>query len=170
MNSAMISKPAYPHLGDKMLRNMGWIEDTPLGCRGSGILKPVEASVFRKPGDHTGLGYQESQPKKDNIQNTTITISAVKERYGVANTEFGTTFISNGAMKHIWNLTGYSIEWGYTKSNLIGLRISADIVRGMGSHTWRVARVNGIEQCPFQELSKNPTMYKHSIFIRFVKP
>ena len=42
--------------GFKMMKNMGWVEQTPLGCRGEGILTPVETHINEIKGT-PGLGY-----------------------------------------------------------------------------------------------------------------
>ena len=52
-----VSEPISPdNPGCKMMKNMGWVEQTPLGCRGKGILTPVETHINEIKGT-PGLGY-----------------------------------------------------------------------------------------------------------------
>ena len=52
-----VSEPISPdNPGFKMMKSMGWVEGTPLGCRGEGILQPVETHINEIKGT-SGLGY-----------------------------------------------------------------------------------------------------------------
>ncbi len=52
-----VSEPISPdNPGCKIMKNMGWEEGTPLGCRGEGILEPVETHINEIKGT-PGLGY-----------------------------------------------------------------------------------------------------------------
>ena len=81
-------------LGYKMLLNMGWKENTPLGIRGRGILEPVESS-FRLEEDISGIGYKVKETE-DLVVDTEIKVLAVRKNFGVAISDYGLAFIPKG--------------------------------------------------------------------------
>ena len=120
--------------GYKMMKAMGWVNNTPLGCRGTGILEPVSTMIkMRLPGDFSGLGYERADPiVNGEKEETKVKIIRVEENYGVGKCERGGVFIPRGALKHIKNLMG---------GNLIGKSFTGKLISKEGKYEWRVCSV-----------------------------
>jgi hypothetical protein len=128
-------------LGYSMLQKMGWKENTPLGIRGRGIMTPITDSMdIRLNGDYRGLGFESA------IEETLLSIDGeekgvdikvikVGERYGVGMSDFGQVFIPTGALKHLNNITGY------TRRQLVGLRLLTNITASDGQYPWRLQKI-----------------------------
>ena len=122
-------------LGYKMLINMGWKENTPLGIRGRGILEPVESS-FRLEEDISGIGYKVKETE-DLVVDTEIKVLAVRKNFGVAISDYGLAFIPKGCVTHITNVS----RTCYGRKPL-GQRFTVRLVRKEDSkYDWRLVKV-----------------------------
>ncbi len=120
--------------GYRMMKAMGWENNTPLGCRGEGILEPVSAMItMRLPGDLSGLGYEENEQivegEKDEKE---IKITQIEANYAVGKCDRGGVYIPRGTLKHLKNLLG---------SKLIGKSFTGKIISKKGKYEWRVYSV-----------------------------
>ena len=120
--------------GYRVMKAMGWKNNTPLGCRGKGILEPVSTMItMREPGDYSGLGYEEKEVvvegEKDEKE---IKITQIEANYAVGKCDRGGVYIPRGALKHLQNLMG---------SKLMGKSFTAKIISKRGKYPWRVFSV-----------------------------
>jgi hypothetical protein len=120
--------------GYRMMKAMGWKNNTPLGCRGKGILEPVSTKIIvRLPGDFSGLGYEEKESivegEKDEKE---IKITQIEANYAVGKCDRGGVYIPRGALKHLNNLMG---------TQLIGKSFRGRIISKKGKYEWRVLSV-----------------------------
>lgn len=123
------SSPGY-----KMMKAMGWANNSPLGCRGEGILEPISTMItMRQPGDFSGLGFEEKntlvEGEKDEKE---IKITQVEANYAVGKSARGGVYIPSGALKHLKNLLG---------PKLIGKSFMGKIISKKGKYEWRVFSV-----------------------------
>lgn len=122
--------------GYRMMKAMGWKNNTPLGCRGKGILEPVSTMItMRQPGDFSGLGYEEKEKEKieeGEKDEKEIKITRIEANYAVGKCDRGGVFIPRGALKHLKNLLG---------SKLIGKSFTGRIISKKGKYEWRVFSV-----------------------------
>ena len=129
-------------LGYSMLQKMGWKENTPLGLRQKGIMAPITDSMdIRLNGDYRGLGFQpeETLPSIDGEEKgVDIKVIKVGERYGVGMSDLGQVFIPTGTLKHLNNITGY------TRRQLVGLRLLSNITASDGQYPWRLQKVESL--------------------------
>lgn len=124
------SSPGY-----KMMKAMGWEDNTPLGKRGEGILNPVSSSVkFREPGDLSGLGYEKKENKivEGEEDNKEVKIIRKEQNFAVGDCSRGKVYIPRGPMRHLMNLI---------EGNIIGRRFQAKIMAKNGRYEWRVTSV-----------------------------
>jgi len=120
--------------GYRMMKAMGWENNTPLGCRGEGILEPVSTMItMRLPGDLSGLGYEGNEQivegEKDEKE---IKITQIEANYAVGKCDRGGVYIPRGTLKHLKNLLG---------SKLIGKSFTGKIISKKGKYEWRVYSV-----------------------------
>lgn len=131
-------------LGYSMLQKMGWEENTPLGLRKKGIMAPITDSMdIRLNGDYRGLGFHppvgETLPSIDGEEKgVDIKIIKVGERYGIGVSDLGEVFIPTGTLKHLNNITGY------TRKQLVGLRLLSNIRVSDGQYPWRLQKVESL--------------------------
>lgn len=123
------SSPGY-----KMMKAMGWENNSPLGCRGEGILEPISTIItMRQPGDFSGLGFEEKdtvvEGEKDEKE---IKITQIEANYAVGKSDRGGVYIPRGALKHLKNLLG---------QKLIGKSFTGKIISKKGKYEWRVVSV-----------------------------
>ena len=120
--------------GYKMMKAMGWVNNTPLGCRGKGIIEPVSTMItMRQPGDFSGLGYEEKEKIEEGEKDEKeIKITRIEANYAVGKCGRGGVFIPRGALKHLKNLLG---------SKLIGKSFTGKIISKRGKYEWRVYSV-----------------------------
>ena len=127
--------------GMKILKKMGWDEESPLGIRGEGLSAPIEIP-FRHDKDYRGLGFQKRQTEEKKVEGVKIKITTVGDRYGVGVSDYGTLFIPVGCLKHIANLCGMHGGQGFLKKMLPNLRFIGSIHKEeKGRHEWRLFRV-----------------------------
>ena len=130
-------------LGYSMLQKMGWKENTPLGLRQKGIMTPITDSMdIRTAGDYRGLGFQPEDPLTTSpdgeVKGVDIKINRVGGRFGVGMSDLGEVFISTGTLRHLNNITGY------TRKQLVGLRLMSSISVGEGRFPWRIQKVEAL--------------------------
>jgi len=120
--------------GYKMMKAMGWVNNTPLGCRGKGILEPVSSMIkMRLPGDFSGVGYEEKEEIVDGEKDEKeIKITHIEGNYAAGKCDRGGVYIPRGALKHLKNLLG---------SKLIGKSFTGKIISKKGKYAWRVFSV-----------------------------
>jgi len=124
------SSPGY-----KMMKAMGWEDNTPLGKCGEGILKPVSSSVkFREPGDLSGLGYEKKENKivEGEEDKKEVKIIRKEQNFAVGDCSRGKVYIPRGPMRHLMNLI---------EGNIIGRTFHAKIMAKNGRYEWRVTSV-----------------------------
>ena len=137
-------------LGYSMLQKMGWKENTPLGLRQKGIMVPITDSMdIRLTGDYRGLGFQPLNPLvpplDDEEKGVDIKVTKVGERYGVGVSYLGEVFISTGTLKHLNNVTGY------TRHQLVGLRLMSSVSVSDGRFPWRIQKVEALLSNPLTQ-------------------
>jgi len=127
-----VNSPGY-----KMMKAMGWENNTPLGCRGEGILHPVSSMIqIREAGDVSGIGYEKKErPEVGEKDKQVVKIIRLEKNYAVGNCERGGVYIPRGAMNHLRNLMG---------NNLIGSSFSGGVISKEGRFEWRVTHVDEI--------------------------
>ncbi len=135
--------------GYTMMKALGWEDDTPLGRRGRGIMRPLTDTIkFRKDGNKTGLGYdgcgvvKEKRVEGDKVE-LVVRITDVKQNYAVGITTKGTVFIPNGAVGYI-SRRGQG-KWGFgNRQGLIGFLFVSELTFRGGKYDWRVAKVKSL--------------------------
>ncbi len=132
--------------GYTMMKAMGWEDDTPLGCRDHGIMRPLTDTIkFRKNGDRTGLGYdgcgvvKEKRVEGEKIE-LVVRIIDAKQNYAVGITTKGTVFIPHSVVGYIsGKIQG---KWGFgIRKGLIGILFLSDLTFRGGKYDWRVEKV-----------------------------
>ncbi len=120
--------------GYRMMKAMGWENNTPLGCRGKGVLEPVCTMItMRQPGDFSGLGYEgKEQIAEGEKDEKVIKITKIEANYGVGKCDRGGVYIPRGALNHLRNLLG---------SQLIGHSFTGNMISKKGKYEWRVCSV-----------------------------
>lgn len=123
------SSPGY-----KMMKAMGWVNNSPLGCRGEGILEPVSTMIeVRQPGDFSGLGYEgKEQIEEGEKDEKEVKIIRMEKNYFVGKCDRGGVFIPRGAMIHLKNLMG---------EDLLGKSFTGKLISKKGKYEWRVYSV-----------------------------
>jgi hypothetical protein len=147
--------------GYKMLVNMGWKENTPLGNREKGILEPISQSIVsRLNGDVRGIGYEDKHSFEEREKGVRVRITKMGNKFGVGSSEYGSIFIPKGAAHHLTNLTGLFGK------NMLGLAFIAAIDQSEGTFNWRVASISDVvyEKSLIRFVGYYPTLPGNSDF------
>jgi len=123
--------------GYKLMLKMGWSPETPLGIRGKGITKPVEAS-FRHDKDYRGLGFEELQTDEEEVEKVSMKITNVGKNYGTAASDYGKVYVPMGALRHIGNISKSPVR------ELPDIHVSATITKTEDKIKWRLSKVTNV--------------------------
>ena len=124
--------------GYKLMMKMGWVPGTPLGIRGKGIIKPVEAS-FRHDKDYRGLGFEELQTDEEEVEKVSLKITNVGKNYGTAASDYGKVYVPMGALRHIGNISKSPVR------ELPDIHVSATISKTDDKIKWRLGKVSDVQ-------------------------
>lgn len=123
--------------GYNLMLKMGWFPGTPLGIRGKGIIKPVEAS-FRHDMDHRGLGFVELQTDEEEVKKAPMKITNVGKNYGTAASDYGKVYVPMGTLRHIGNISKKRVR------ELPSIHVSATIKKTDNKIKWRLDKVTNV--------------------------
>lgn len=124
--------------GYKLMLKMGWSPETPLGIRGKGIIKPVEAS-FRHDKDYRGLGFEELQTDEEEVEKVSMKITNVGKNYGTATSDYGKVYVPMGPLRHIGNISKSPVR------ELPDIHFSATITKTEDKIKWRLGKVSDVQ-------------------------
>jgi len=124
--------------GYKLMLKMGWAPDTPLGIRGKGIIKPVEAS-FRHDKDYRGLGFEELQTDKEEVEKVSMKITNVGKFYGTASSDYGKVYIPMSSLRHVGNIAKVPCR------ELPSIHVSGIISKTEDKIKWRLGKVSDVQ-------------------------